>query len=472
MASTVVSIPSVQSRKSEDHSLEIISEDDFVVVVDVGTKETVTNQVPPDGGFGWAVATASFFLTFFMTGFLKCASNFGRRVATEWPGTDPTETGWIFGLVGTLSLFCSPATSMVVAQFGFRVAVISGGALCCLGFLLSFFATSAGFLIGSLGVFLGIGSSFVITSAAGCVAKYFTDKKPIAMTLALSGGCLGAFVVPIAVEAILSALGLHYTFLVMGGIFLVVPLLGLLYGPPEAHFVSVTEEVDAKPTTDTVPAESESSGNAVYRFALAVSDKLGLSFLKDHEFLLLATCLFTIQLGNPTFRGYVAAQGKAVGASAEALADYAHYLAAGDLLARVTYGFLSTRSTIVRDVELWVPALVSGILVVVLPFCPAPWLVVVVSTTATCLTSVLTICTPLILSANHGAGNLTKTLGLVRMMQAIASIISRPTSGLLKASLGNAVALCYSGSCLIVASGLAALLWQIRSRRLNAPPVW
>lgn len=455
---------------SVDISLQI--EDDSSsedIALNMENTVSVTKLVAPDGGFGWVVAVASFAITFLLTGFSRSASKFGPWVREEFPESSSSEFGWVFGLIGTLSLLVSPATAMLVAEYGFRAVMISGGTLCSLGLYCSYFAPSVGFLVGSVGVPLGVGSSFIITTAVGCVGKYFTTKRAAAITLALSGGCVGAFVTPLAIEAILSAVGLRFSFLVVGTLFLSIPLLGLLFGPPESRFVSVTEEVVAPATAPEVQVLSEEQVKGpLRRFVAKVIEKLGFDFLKNPEFVLLAACFMAIQFGNPGFRSNVADQGKALGAAPEVVAQYATFLAVGDLLARVAFGFLSARSKVIRDLELWIPALLSGFSVILVPLCSANWQIVALATLASCGTSVLTICTPLVLSSNHAAANLTKTFGLARMMQAIASLIGRPLLGLVKASGGSSFALVYSGCWLILAGVMAIVLWLIRRRRMNA----
>lgn len=421
---------------------------------------TVSSKVAPDGGFGWAVVFASFVISFIISGFMKSFSAFRASIFAEFPGTSPSEAAWISGLIGTLSLVTSPVTGMLMTAYGFRIMVFAGGVLCSCGLAISYFATSAGFLVGSLGTFMGIGASFAFTSSVVCVGRYFTTKKPLAMALALSGGCVGAMALPTGIRLILLALGLRYTFLVMAGMFAIICVCSIAFGQPEDHFLSVAKEVPADeiPCEAVVVKEVDADPRVFVRFLKAASEKLALRFLADPIFVLTTASVFAMGMGNPHFLHYIPQQAEVLGATHSAAMALLAYAAIGDLVARLSYGMLASRSPFPRSVEYAAALVISATSVILLPFCSTYGHLIGAAVIAGLGTGVWTILIPLLLGSNHGAKNLNGTFALVRLFQGMANLIYPPVAGTLRSGFGTEAVLLFMGGMMCTAAVLGILL--------------
>ncbi|WP_396190330.1 MFS transporter, partial [Flavobacterium sp.] len=309
----------------------------------------VSERVAPDGGYGWLVSAMTFVVTFLLTGFLKSFSVWRAFVVAEFPDTTTTDAAWISGCIGTLSLMTSPLTSGLLARYGNGPVVSAGCIICALGFSISCFATSAVYLIGSLGVCVGVGSSFMITASVGCTGKFFTTRKPMAMTIALSGGCLGAIIMPYILRPLFNAAGMHYGFLALAGIFALLSLSGLIYANPESHFPLEEKEVPAEEGKDATNPAAEKTLREKVR--TAVMELMALRYLRHPLFLTMAFSVFAVSMGSPHFLGQISGQAKRLGASADKISLLTLLVQLADLLARLVYGMLASKSPLRRTSE-------------------------------------------------------------------------------------------------------------------------
>jgi OFA family oxalate/formate antiporter-like MFS transporter len=115
---------------------------------------------------------------------------------------------------------------------------LTGGILVSLGFLLSAFTTSLTYMYVCFGVFVGLGSGFGYSTSIPVMAKWFPDKRGLAVGLAVGGyGGGSAIFGPLANLKLIPAYGVHTTFQILGVIFLVMTVIGafLLKNPPAGY---------------------------------------------------------------------------------------------------------------------------------------------------------------------------------------------------------------------------------------------
>ncbi|HCC58367.1 MAG TPA: hypothetical protein DEQ47_14130 [Solibacterales bacterium] len=135
------------------------------------------------------------------------------------------------------------ALSFVVAgriqdKFGPLVCSLTGGILVSLGFFLCSYTTSLGYLYVCFGVIGGLGNGFGYATPIPVMAKWFPDKRGLAVGLAVGGyGAGSAIFGPLAQLKLIPAYGLSATFQILGAIFLVMTMVGavLLRNPPPAY---------------------------------------------------------------------------------------------------------------------------------------------------------------------------------------------------------------------------------------------
>jgi OFA family oxalate/formate antiporter-like MFS transporter len=115
---------------------------------------------------------------------------------------------------------------------------LTGCILLTVGFLLSARTTSLGYLIFAFGILVGIGNGFGYATPIPVMAKWFPDKRGLAVGLAVAGyGGGSAIFGPMANLWLIPTYGWRTTFVVLGAIFFVMTLVGalLLKNPPVGY---------------------------------------------------------------------------------------------------------------------------------------------------------------------------------------------------------------------------------------------
>jgi OFA family oxalate/formate antiporter-like MFS transporter len=135
------------------------------------------------------------------------------------------------------------ALSFIVAgrlqdKFGPFWVSLTGGVLVSLGFFLCAFTHSLTYLFVCFGVIGGLGNGFGYATPIPVMAKWFPDKRGLAVGLAVGGyGAGSALFGPLANLKLIPAYGVQTTFMILGGIFLVMTVIGafLLKNPPAGY---------------------------------------------------------------------------------------------------------------------------------------------------------------------------------------------------------------------------------------------
>jgi OFA family oxalate/formate antiporter-like MFS transporter len=115
---------------------------------------------------------------------------------------------------------------------------LTGGVLVSLGFFLCAFTHSLTYLYVCFGVIGGLGNGFGYSTPIPVMAKWFPDKRGLAVGLAVGGyGGGSAIFGPLANLKLIPAYGVHTTFMILGVIFLFMTVFGafLLHNPPVGY---------------------------------------------------------------------------------------------------------------------------------------------------------------------------------------------------------------------------------------------
>src|SRR5229473_4729204 len=135
------------------------------------------------------------------------------------------------------------ALSFVVAgriqdKFGPLYCSLAGGILVSLGFFLCAYSTSLAYLFICFGVIGGLGNGFGYATPIPVMAKWFPDKRGLAVGLAVGGyGAGSAIFGPLSQLKLIPNYGLPATFQILGAVFFVMTMIGvlLLKNPPPGY---------------------------------------------------------------------------------------------------------------------------------------------------------------------------------------------------------------------------------------------
>src|SRR6516165_4427264 len=153
----------------------------------------------------------------------------------EWKRAD---TSMVFTIAVVVFAFSFVVAGRIQDKFGPFYCSLAGGILVSLGFFLCSYTTSLTYLFVCFGVIGGLGNGFGYATPIPVMAKWFPDKRGLAVGLAVGGyGAGSAIFGPLAQLKLIPAYGLAVTFQILGAIFLVMTLTGafLLRNPPAGY---------------------------------------------------------------------------------------------------------------------------------------------------------------------------------------------------------------------------------------------
>jgi len=152
-----------------------------------------------------------------------------------WKRADTSNVFTIAAIVFALSFIVA---GRIQDKYGPLGCSLAGGLLVSLGFYLCSYTTSLTYLYICFGVIGGLGNGFGYATPIPVMAKWFPDKRGLAIGLAVGGyGAGSAIFGPLAQLKLIPAYGLDTTFQILGGLFLVMTMIGafLLKNPPPGY---------------------------------------------------------------------------------------------------------------------------------------------------------------------------------------------------------------------------------------------
>jgi MFS family permease len=210
--------------------------------------------------YGWYVVAAAFAVTFVGFG---CAYTFSAFVASLQAdfGASRGSVSLVFSLAGFLYFALGSVSGPLADRWGARRLAVIGMILTGLGLGAAAAAESLAQVYAAygLGVGIGIGCSYV--PVLGAVQRWFSRRRGFASGLAVSGIGVGTLVMPPLAAMLIAALGWRETWLVLGGLAIVVGggMAVLIESDPRDRGLS--------PDGDLVPSDvqpSKSAGTSVW----------------------------------------------------------------------------------------------------------------------------------------------------------------------------------------------------------------
>jgi MFS family permease len=167
---------------------------------DIATAEVV------DGGYGWVVVIAVFFVHVLVLGNIYSFGIF-YPVYLDYFNASEASIAWIGSigacLMGGLGIY----TGKLSDYYGNNRMVFIGGVLIASGFLLASFANEVWQLYLTQGVIAGIGYSFAFIGGVSVVGPWFSKNRALAIGIAVSGSGLGQFAISQLTGAFINAFG-------------------------------------------------------------------------------------------------------------------------------------------------------------------------------------------------------------------------------------------------------------------------
>jgi len=153
-------------------------------------------------------------------------------------GWKRADTSMVFTIAVMVFALTFVVAGRIQDKIGPFYCSLAGGILVSLGFFLCSYTTSLLYLFVCFGVIGGLGNGFGYATPIPVMAKWFPDKRGLAVGLAVGGyGAGSAIFGPLAQLKLIPAYGLATTFQILGAIFLVMTMVGafLLKNPPAGY---------------------------------------------------------------------------------------------------------------------------------------------------------------------------------------------------------------------------------------------
>ncbi|XP_031726948.1 solute carrier family 16 member 6b [Anarrhichthys ocellatus] len=192
----------------------------------------------PEGGWGWAVAVAFFWVEVCTYGTLKSLGVFLQDLMEEF-GESNSRVSWVFSICVFIFSFTAPLSTMLSNRFGFRPVVMMGGFLMSLGTITSAFSSSINDMYITMGIVSGLGYCFTFLPTVTILAQYFSRRRALVTSVASSGESFAMFAFAPAFCTLKEHIGWRYCLVVLGIFQASVIGCGLLLRP----IIIVTEPV-------------------------------------------------------------------------------------------------------------------------------------------------------------------------------------------------------------------------------------
>jgi MFS transporter, OFA family, oxalate/formate antiporter len=121
-----------------------------------------------------------------------------------------------FSVLIVLQTLFSPAQGWLVDRFGPKALVAAGAALTGLGWVLSAHVDSIWMLFLTYGLLCGVGTGIVYVGVVGLMAKWFPDRRGLAIGVVAAGYGMGAMLTTFPISSMLTFFGAPMTLIVFG----------------------------------------------------------------------------------------------------------------------------------------------------------------------------------------------------------------------------------------------------------------
>ncbi|XP_070559291.1 monocarboxylate transporter 10-like [Ptychodera flava] len=213
--------------------------------------------VASEGGWGWIVCLASFWINATIFGL---NNSFGVLLVAmlgdptlQKHGATVFNTAWIGSITVCISFFATYIASILTDRFGCRRTAVVGAIIAFVGCLSSSFAKRLGLLYFTYGILIGVGFALAYMPSLIILGHYFEKKIGKANGFATCGSGVSTVLLPPFLRFLINSFGLWYTLKFIAG-------LTFLLIPCALTFRSQRPKVKRKQNNSSV--EDETSTNA------------------------------------------------------------------------------------------------------------------------------------------------------------------------------------------------------------------
>ncbi|OXB64816.1 hypothetical protein ASZ78_006554 [Callipepla squamata] len=146
----------------------------------------------PDGGWGWAIAVAFFFVEALTYGVIKSFGVFFNDLMESFDETN-SRISWIISICVFVQTFTAPLSTVLSNRFGHRFVVMAGGVLVSTGMITASFAHSVVHMYITIGIISGLGYCLSFLPTVTILSQYFDKRRSLVTAVASTGECFAVF---------------------------------------------------------------------------------------------------------------------------------------------------------------------------------------------------------------------------------------------------------------------------------------
>ncbi|KAF1527250.1 Monocarboxylate transporter 7, partial [Eudyptes chrysocome] len=205
----------------------------------------------PDGGWGWTIAFAFFFVEALTYGIIKSFGVFFNDLMESFDETN-SRISWIISICVFVQTFTAPLSTVLSNRFGHHFVVMAGGVLISTGMVTASFARTVVDMYVTIGVISGLGYCLSFLPTVTILSQYFDKRRSLVTAVASTGECFAVFSFAPAITALKEQIGWRYSLLSVGVLQLSIVICGSLLRP---IIIKEQEEVKAQPPEE--PTETK-----------------------------------------------------------------------------------------------------------------------------------------------------------------------------------------------------------------------
>ncbi|XP_067274819.1 solute carrier family 16 member 6b [Pseudorasbora parva] len=184
----------------------------------------------PDGGWGWMVAVAFFFVEVFTYGIIKIFGIFLQDLMRDFNETN-SRVSWVVSICVFVMAFTAPLSTVMSNRFGYRPVVMLGGLLISLGTITTAFTKSITEMYITMGIVAGLGYCLTFLPTVTILSQYFSKRRSLVTSIASTGECFSLLALAPALNALKEQIGWRYCLIIIGVMQASVIVCGALLKP-------------------------------------------------------------------------------------------------------------------------------------------------------------------------------------------------------------------------------------------------
>lgn len=192
--------------------------------------------VPPDGGWGWIVVIGVSLVNLCTR---SIEPSFGLLFGDllKEMGVETTGAAIIMSTLDALINFSGLFVGPLIRAFSYRKVSLIGSALCGLGLILTYPASTMAHLLCTYSIINGLGVGLTASATFVALNNYFVKRRGQAVGFSLAGTAFGMMLMPQAVKFLLDSYNFRGAILILGAFALNGIVGSTLLQPAKWHFV-------------------------------------------------------------------------------------------------------------------------------------------------------------------------------------------------------------------------------------------